>query len=409
MIYDFSARGSLQNILEKFFNLNLEYCPFHIGNVKINNPLISAPMAGISDNTYRIFARFFGSSLVYSEMIASYGIVNRNKKTIGLAFVTDFERPVAIQLFGSDPNILAESAKIVEKQADIIDINMGCPVPKVLKTGSGGNLLREPELIKKIVKKVRRNIKKPLTIKLRLGWDTNSINILEISKIVENEGADAITIHGRTVKQGYSGHADYEYIKKVKEEVKIPIITSGDINSTLKVIEVMDYTKCNGVMIGRAARGNPWIFTIILLGLFLNKFKAANLNKYDYNKYCHDEEYNIFDRYSHKSGLVQDIKIVKSSFNEITAKNIEFLKDFEKSTDLFKNNTIKAELLILYLKMLIIFKGEERAIKQFRKILGWAFKGDAKISKKISDLKDCFFKINNFSEAESLLKRIGGM
>ncbi len=407
--YNFGTRGSVKNVLENFFNLNLEYHPFYIGNVRINNPLISAPMAGISDNTYRIFVKVFGSSLAYSEMIASYGIVNGNKKTTDLAFITDFERPVAIQLFGSDPDILAASAQIVEEQADIIDINMGCPIPKVLKTGSGGSLLREPELVKKIVKRVRGSIKKPLTIKLRLGWDINSINILEISKIVENEGADAIAIHGRTVKQGYSGYADYEYIKKVKEAVKIPVISSGDINSTSQVIKVMDYTKCDGVMIGRAARGNPWIFAIILLGLFLNKFTDVNLNKYDYNKYCHDKEYNVVNSYDYKNCLVKDVKTDKNSFNEITAKNTKCLKDFEKRIDLFKNNTIKAELLILYLKMLIIFKGEERAIKQFRKILGWAFKGDVKISKEISNLKNCFFKINSFSEAESLLKRIGGM
>ena len=327
--YNFGTRGSVKNVLENFFNLNLEYHPFYIGNVRINNPLISAPMAGISDNTYRIFVKVFGSSLAYSEMIASYGIVNGNKKTTDLAFITDFERPVAIQLFGSDPDILAASAQIVEEQADIIDINMGCPIPKVLKTGSGGSLLREPELVKKIVKRVRGSIKKPLTIKLRLGWDINSINILEISKIVENEGADAITIHGRTVKQGYSGYADYEYIKKAKEAVKIPVISSGDINSTSQVIKVMDYTKCDGVMIGRAQEVIHG-YLQLFYWLILNKFTDVNLNKYDYNKYYHDKEYNVVNSYDYKNCLVKDVKTDKNSFNEITAKNTKCLKDFEK-------------------------------------------------------------------------------
>ena len=240
---------------------------FMISDIKINNPFIAAPMAGISDNTYRIFAKLFGCSLVFSEMATSYGLMLKHEKSFDITRITDFERPCSVQIFGNDPDIITHAALAIEKNADIIDVNMGCPVPKVLKTKSGGYLLNEPETIGRIVRKLKGNIKKPVTVKLRIGWDENNINVLEIAKIAELEGADAVSIHGRTVKQGYSGRADYEQIKKVKEIIKIPVIASGDIQNANIAARVLDYTGCDGLMVGRAARGNPWIFPELLLGL----------------------------------------------------------------------------------------------------------------------------------------------
>ncbi len=253
-------------------NINLPYfAPLKIGNLALQNPLITAPLAGISDNTFRIFAKAFGSSLNFTEMISSYGVYYKNKETISLSFVTDYERPCAIQIFGSEPEILAHAAEVLEQSADLIDINMGCPVPKVLKTKSGGYLLTDEDKVKQIIKKVRERIKKPLTIKIRIGWDKNNINALRICKIAQEFGVDAITIHGRTVKQGFSGQANYEVIKDVKKNLNIPVIISGDIDGPLKAIKVLSYTGCDGLMIGRAALGKPWIFYNILF--LLNSLK----------------------------------------------------------------------------------------------------------------------------------------
>lgn len=340
-----------------------EYSPFFIGNVKINNPVISAPMAGISDNTYRIFARFFGSSLLYSEMVTSYGLFYKHSKSIEMTHATEFERPFTLQLFGAKPEIVADAASMVEDRAEIIDINMGCPVPKVIKTGSGGALLKDEELMKQIVRRARKSIKKPLTVKLRLGWDFDSVNIERTAMIAESEGADAIAVHARTVRQGYSGHADYSHISNLKKKIKIPVIISGDIHNPFKALRLLRNINCEGIMIGRAARGNPWIFAIILMGIILSDKKMSDENAAD------------------------------------------FLKKFEKDIDYFLNNDIKVKILILYLKSLILFIGEEKAVKEFRKILGWAFKG----IRNITDIKKDFFKINTFSEAEKVMTGLIGM
>ncbi|MBL7124377.1 MAG: tRNA-dihydrouridine synthase, partial [Actinobacteria bacterium] len=240
---------------------------FKIGNVEIKNPIISAPLAGISDNTYRIFAKFFGSALTFTEMIASYGIYYRHKKSLALTDITEFERPCVLQIFGSNPEIMAEAAKRVEDKADIIDINMGCPVPKILRSGSGGFLLKDQKKVEKIILKVVKAVKKPVSVKVRIGWNRDNINIIDIAKIVQGCGAGAIFIHGRTVKQGFSGEVDYGVVRKVKDTISIPVIVSGDIDSPQKALEVLKFTGCDGAMIGRAARGSIWLFLNIFLSI----------------------------------------------------------------------------------------------------------------------------------------------
>ncbi|MHB1275905.1 MAG: tRNA dihydrouridine synthase [Candidatus Humimicrobiaceae bacterium] len=337
---------------------------FNISDVKINNPFIAAPMAGISDNAYRVFAKFLGCSLVFSEMATSYGLKLKHEKSFDITRLTDFERPCAVQIFGNDPDIITEAAIIIEENADIIDVNMGCPVPKVLKTKSGGYLLNEPETIRRIVKKLKEKIKKSVTVKLRIGWDENNINVLDIAKIVEGEGVDAVSIHGRTVKQGYSGKTDYEYIKKVKSIVKIPVIASGDIQSAYKARQVLDYTGCDGLMVGRAARGNPWIFSELLLGLLKISRKKEKID-------------------GRKAGR-----------NPKSYENDPLIDNFILSND------IKVQAMKLYLKFLIHFKGEDRAVRESRKMLGWAFKGQ----RDITSIRNSFFKINSFNDAEEILE-----
>jgi tRNA-dihydrouridine synthase B len=339
---------------------------FKIKEVKINNPFIAAPMAGISDNTYRIFAKFLGCSLVFSEMATSHGLMLKHEKSLDITRITDYERPCAVQIFGNDPDIITEAALMIEENADIIDINMGCPVPKVLKTKSGGYLLNEPSTIGRIVKRLKNKIKKPVTVKLRIGWDDNSINILDIVKIVEAEGADGLSIHGRTVKQGYSGKADYEYIKKVKNSINIPVIASGDIQSVYSAKQVLDYTGCDGLMVGRAARGNPWIFPELLLGLLkIRENKEISNEKHTQNR-------------------------LKSYVKDPLIDNF------------ILSNDIKIQTMKLYLKLIIYFKGEERAVKEFRKILGWAFKGQ----RDITSIRNGFFKIESFGDAEEILESL---
>ncbi len=320
---------------------------FKIGNVNIGSPLISAPLAGISDNTYRIFARFFGSALTYSEMITSHGICSGHKKSLSLANITDYERPCAVQIFGSDPDIMTEAAKQIENKADIIDVNMGCPVPKVLKSKSGGYLTREETKVRQIITRLSSVLHKPLTVKTRIGWDSSSINILNIAKIAQDCGAGAISIHGRTVKQGFSGEVNYELIKKVKEKVKIPVIVSGDIGSPQKAREILDYTGCDGIMIGRAVKGRLWLFANILLFLLGNGRRPG------------DPEFDP---------------------------GTGWKKEFSK----------------LYLKFLIYFKGEDRAVREFRKHLCWIFKGTRGISRARREL----FKIESFKDAENLIGNI---
>lgn len=233
-----------------------------IGNVEIKNKIVFAPMAGVSNISFRKIIKEMGAGLIYSEMVSNMGIIYNSKKTIELLKINNEERPISIQIFGSDTESFINAAKYVEEnfKPDIIDINMGCPVPKVaVKSQAGSALLKNPEKIYEIVKNVVDNIKTPVTVKIRLGWDKNNINCIEIAKLIEKAGASAIALHARTRADGYSGKADWKYIKQVKENVSVPVIGNGDVTSPEEAIKMLKETNCDAVMIGRATLGNPWI------------------------------------------------------------------------------------------------------------------------------------------------------
>ena len=235
---------------------------FKIGSVEIKNNVVMAPMAGISNSAFRTIIKEFGAGLIVAEMVSDKAITYGNKKTIDMLYMTDFERPIAQQIFGSDKDSFVSAAKYIEStmKPDIIDINMGCPVPKVaISAQAGSALLKDPDKVYEIVKAVVDNVSVPVTVKIRSGWDANSINAVEIAKIVEKAGASAITVHGRTRAQGYSGVVDLDIIKQVKENVSIPVIGNGDIKSCFDAKYMLNYTNCDAVMIGRGILGNPWL------------------------------------------------------------------------------------------------------------------------------------------------------
>ena len=233
-----------------------------IGNVEIKNQIVLAPMAGISNTSYRQIIKEMGAGLIFAEMVSDKALVYGSEKTFDLLKMNDMERPIAQQIFGSDVDSFVKAAKLVEDamHPDIIDINMGCPVPKVaIKSQAGSALLKNPDKIKEIVSAVVKAVSVPVTVKIRCGWDEKSINAVEVAKVIEEAGASAITVHGRTRAQGYSGNADWNIIKQVKETVKIPVIGNGDVTSAKKAKEMLDYTGCDAVMIGRGVLGNPWL------------------------------------------------------------------------------------------------------------------------------------------------------
>ena len=232
-----------------------------IGNVQIKNPFVLAPMAGVTDLPFRTLCKEQGAGLICMEMISAKAISFRNKNTFSLMEIDPCEHPVSMQLFGSEPELMAEVAKSIEdREFDILDINMGCPVPKVVNNGEGSALLKSPDLIEQIVKSVSSAIRKPVTVKVRIGFENVPVDIVDIAKRVEDAGAAAIAVHGRTRQQYYSGTADWETIRKVKEAVTIPVIGNGDVDSPLKAEALLKETGCDAVMIGRAVRGNPWLF-----------------------------------------------------------------------------------------------------------------------------------------------------
>lgn len=232
-----------------------------IGDVLMENPFVLAPMAGVTDLPFRRLCKEQGAGLICMEMVSAKAISFHNKNTEALMEIDPCEHPVSMQLFGSEPELMAEVAKSIEDRPfDILDINMGCPVPKVVNNGEGSALLKNPDLIVRIVKGVSSAISKPLTVKMRIGFEKEPVDIVEIAKRVEDAGAAAIAVHGRTRQQYYSGTADWDAIRKVKEAVSIPVIGNGDVDSPLKAEALMKETGCDAVMIGRAVRGNPWIF-----------------------------------------------------------------------------------------------------------------------------------------------------
>lgn len=236
-----------------------------IGNVQIENPFVLAPMAGVTDLPFRKLCKEQGAGLICMEMVSAKAISFHNRNTEALMEIDDCEHPVSMQLFGSEPKLMAEVAKSIEERPfDILDINMGCPVPKVVNNGEGSALLKNPDLIVDIVKNISSAIKKPVTVKVRIGFENVPVDVVEIAKRVEDAGAAAIAVHGRTRQQYYSGQADWDAIRRVKEAVSIPVIGNGDVDSPKKAEQLIKETGCDGVMIGRAVRGNPWIFREML-------------------------------------------------------------------------------------------------------------------------------------------------
>lgn len=248
---------------------------YKIGNVVLDNNLILAPMAGVTDLPFRLLCKEQGCGLLYTEMVSAKAVLYHNKNTDVLLKTEPQERPIALQLFGSEPEILAQIAvKLEEEPYDIFDVNMGCPVPKIVNNGEGSALMRNPALAAEIIRKMTKAVKKPVTVKIRKGFTEKEVNAVELAKRLEDAGAAAVAVHGRTREQYYSGEADWDIIRRVKEAVKIPVIGNGDIVSPEKAKEMLESTGCDALMIGRGARGNPWLFSQILEYLKTGHYQA---------------------------------------------------------------------------------------------------------------------------------------
>lgn len=313
-----------------------------IGNIEIKNQIVLAPMAGICNSSFRKIIKNMGAGLIYAEMISDKGILYNNKKTLDMLYMEDVERPISQQIFGSDKDTFVQAAKYIYEnmKPDIIDINMGCPVPKVaLRSQAGSALLKYPEKIREIVKAVVEAVPIPVTVKIRSGWDKDSINAVEVAKICEEAGASAICVHPRTRKQGYSGKADWNIIKKVKENVNIPVIGNGDIKTIYDAKKMIDETKCDAIMIGRGVLGNPWL--IKQVDYYLNK-------------------------------------------NEI----------IDEPTDIEKIDTC-----IKHFNLLLNQKSEKIAVLEIRNHIGWYLKG----IKNSSKVKDEIFKTKNKDDIINIL------
>lgn len=300
-----------------------------IGNVKIKNKVVLAPMAGISNSAYRKIIKEMGAGLIYAEMVSDKAINFGNKKTLELLYMEETERPIVQQIFGSDVKSFVKAAKFIEEtmKPDIIDINMGCPVPKVaLRNQAGSALLKDPNKIKEIVASVVESVNVPVTVKIRSGWDKNSINAVEVAKVIEEAGASAIAIHPRTRSEGYTGVADWNIIKQVKENVSIKVIGNGDIKTCYDAKRMLDETNCDAVMIGRGVLGNPWLIkeTIDYLEKGIEpkqvtiKEKFDMINKhFDYLLEIKPEKVALLEMRSHIAWYLKGIKGASSIKNNI--------------------------------------------------------------------------------------------
>lgn len=315
-----------------------------IGSVTLANNLILAPMAGVTDLPFRLLAKEQGAGLICMEMVSAKALQYNNKNTYQLLEVNEKERPVSLQLFGSDPDCISEMAKRIEdKPFDILDINMGCPVPKVVNNGDGSALMKNPKLAGEILRKTVKAMEKPVTVKIRKGFDEEHVNAVELAKIAEDAGVAAITVHGRTREQYYSGKADWNIIAQVKDAVSIPVIGNGDLLDAKDIIAMKNHTNCDGFMIGRGAQGNPWIFHQIL-----HYFETGEL-------------------------------IGKPPMEEMV------------------------KTMLRHAKMQIQFKGDERyGIREFRKHAAWYTAG----YKNSSKLRGLINEVNTYNELEALFYKI---
>ena len=314
-----------------------------IGNVTLENNLILAPMAGVSDLPFRLLCREQGAGLVCMEMVSAKAILYKNRNTEELLTIDPKEHPVSLQLFGSDPDIISEIAKRIEERPfDILDLNMGCPVPKVVNNGDGSALMKNPRLAGEIIEKTARAIKKPLTVKIRKGFDDAHVNAVELAHIAQESGAAAVAVHGRTREQYYAGHADWDIIRQVKEAVSIPVIGNGDIRTPEDVAAMEEQTGCDGYMIARGAEGNPWIFRQIL---------------------------HYFETGEH---------LARPDFSEVT------------------------EMLLRHAKMQIDCKGDYTGIREIRKHAAWYTAGYRNSSK----LRGRINEVENYEQLEALFREV---
>lgn len=314
-----------------------------IGNVTLENNLILAPMAGVSDLPFRLLCREQGAGLVCMEMVSAKAILYKNRNTEELLTIDPKEHLVSLQLFGSDPDIISEIAKQIEERPfDILDLNMGCPVPKVVNNGDGSALMKNPRLAGEIIEKTARAIKKPLTVKIRKGFDDAHVNAVELAHIAQESGAAAVAVHGRTREQYYAGHADWDIIRQVKEAVSIPVIGNGDIRTPEDVAAMAEQTGCDGYMIARGAEGNPWIFRQIL---------------------------HYFETGEH---------LARPDFSEVT------------------------EMLLRHAKMQIDCKGDYTGIREIRKHAAWYTAGYRNSSK----LRGRINEVENYEQLEALFREV---
>ena len=307
-----------------------------IGDVILKNNIFLAPMAGITDKSFRILCKEMGAGLVTKEMVSAKAIYYNDNKTKKLYNLEGEPRPISVQLFGSDIESIKYATQEIDKIADIIDFNMGCPAPKIVKNGDGSNLLLHLDLIEKIALAIRQNTNKPITFKIRKGWDETNIVAVEVAKIIEKAGGSAITIHGRTRNEFYSGKADWNIIKKVKESVNIPVIGNGDIINEEAAEEMFRYTNVDGIMIGRAAFGNPWIFKEIIN--YLENGKKIN-------KPSLEERYDIIVRHINMEITEKGEEVAIKEMRKQLSWYIKNLKDASKIREKINKITDKKELL----------------------------------------------------------------
>ena len=295
---------------------------FNIGQIKIKYPLILAPMAGVTDLPFRMICKKMGASLMYTEFVSAEGIIRENNKTLEMIKFDEKERPLGVQIFGDNPEVVGKSAKYIYEnfKPDIIDINFGCPVPKITKKGAGSAALRDLSLMSDIASSVICNVPQiPITVKMRAGWDSSNIVAVDAGVMLEKLGIKAVTLHARTTKQGYSGHSDWSIIKDLKDNVNIPIIGNGDVHNLDTFLKMRDSTNCDAVMIGRGALGNPWIFKEIK-------------SYFDQEKYNEKSLYELVDVCKNHVALLEENK------NEITCLNLSkkhlnfYIKNFSGSS-----------------------------------------------------------------------------